>query len=144
MPLDMNCRPKSPDEWLADTVASMARYEGFSRVGLITTERAYAEGGLRRHLVARGLRCPLPLVPERRELLYANELLDHDAEGAAYHLLAVARALREQRGAQRVLLACPRYERLLLTTSQDDQSLIFGVQHISAMFRRHWEARGLA
>jgi aspartate/glutamate racemase len=132
-------RPAGPDAWLADEVSRMALREGFSRVGLITSEYTWAKGSLRRQLIARGLHCAVPTLAERRELLYASELLDEDADAASYHLVAVARMLREREGVQRVLVACPRYEDALARAERQHR-LILGVRHLTSTFQSHWLA----
>jgi hypothetical protein len=131
-------RAAGADAWLADEVSQMARSEGFGRVGLLTTEKAYAAGTLRRELLARGLQCALPTISERRELVYASELSGDDTE-RNYHLLAIVRALREREGAPRVLVACLHYE-LSLAPVAEAHGLILGAYHLMGKVRSHWTA----
>jgi hypothetical protein len=132
-----NALPLGPDGWLADQVRHMALREGFACIGLLTTERVYAAGLLRRQLLSCGLRCVVPCLYERRELIYACEVINEDPEAATYHLLAVATSLHERQGAQRILVASPAYERSLAGSAIDD-ILILGTTQLAAEMLSHW------
>jgi hypothetical protein len=137
--------PPEAEQWLADAVSAMASRMGLRRIGLVASEKTYAQGTLRRLLAARGIVSVPPSLAERRELLHATTLLEaREGETARFHLLAVAHALAAREGLGLVVFASPLYEAAIEECADGPLPIVCGVRLVNDAVAQEWGLRDCA